>query len=66
LEVVASDPDAIGHLEGLTKTETALALNPHASGAIGFLGWLRAQYGEWERGLAILEKGKELNPHYPG
>jgi adenylate cyclase len=50
----------------LTEAETAVALNPNAPGIIGFLGWLLALYGEWERGLAILEKGKELNPHYPG
>ena len=50
----------------LPEAETALALNPNAPGPIGFLGWLLALYGEWERGLAILEKGIELNPHYPG
>ena len=50
----------------LPEAETALALNPNAPGLIGFLGWLLALYGEWERGLAILEKGIELNPHYPG
>jgi len=33
---------------------------------IGFLGWLLALYGEWEQGLAILKKGRELNPYYPG
>lgn len=25
-----------------------------------------ALYGEWERGLALLHKGMELNPLYPG
>ncbi len=50
----------------LSEAETALALNPNAAGLIGFLGWLLALYGEWEQGLAILEKGKKLNPHYPG
>jgi adenylate cyclase len=50
----------------LTEAETALALNPNAPGPIGFLGWLLALYGEWERGLAILAKGIDLNPHYPG
>ena len=50
----------------LLEAETALALNPNAPGLIGFLGWLLARYGEWERGLAILEHGKKLNPHYPG
>ena len=50
----------------LLEAETALALNPNAAGLVGFLGWLLALYGEWERGLAILEKGIQLNPHYPG
>lgn len=50
----------------LAEAETALALNPNVPGPIGFLGWLLALYGEWDRGLAILQKGKELNPHYPG
>ena len=50
----------------LSEAETALALNPNAPTPIGFLGWLLALYGEWERGLVILEKGIKLNPHYPG
>jgi adenylate cyclase len=50
----------------LPEAEAALALNPNAPGSIGFLGWLLALFGEWERGLAILKKGIELNPHYPG
>jgi adenylate cyclase len=50
----------------LREAETALALNPNAPGIIGFLGWLLALYGEWEQGLAILEKSISLNPHYPG
>jgi len=50
----------------LPEAEIALALNPNAPGPIGFLGWLLALCGEWERGLAILKKGMELNPHYPG
>jgi adenylate cyclase len=50
----------------LSEAETALALNPNAPVPVGFLGWLLALYGEWERGLAILKKGMELNPHYPG
>lgn len=50
----------------LSEAEAAIALNPNAPAPIGFLGWLLALYGEWERGLAILEKGKALNPNYPG
>lgn len=50
----------------LSEAETALALNPNAPALIGFLGWLLALYGEWEHGLAILQKGMDLNPHFPG
>ncbi|MCL4501053.1 MAG: hypothetical protein M1438_04255 [Deltaproteobacteria bacterium] len=50
----------------LAEAEVALGLNPNAPAPIGFLGWLLALYGEWERGLAILKKGLQLNPHYPG
>lgn len=50
----------------LSEAETALSLNPNAPAPIGVLGWLLALYGEWERGLKILEKGMELNPYFPG
>lgn len=48
------------------EAEKAMALNPNSPLLIGYLGWLLALYGEWDRGLAILGKGMELNPHYPG
>jgi TolB-like protein len=50
----------------LLEAEKALALNPQSPFLSGYLGWLLALYGEWDRGLAILEKGMELNPYYPG
>jgi adenylate cyclase len=50
----------------LSEVETALALNPNAPALIGYLGWQLALFGEWERGLAVLAQGIELNPHYPG
>jgi adenylate cyclase len=50
----------------LLEAEKAMALNPNSPFYIGYLGWLLALYGEWDRGLAILVKGMELNPHYPG
>lgn len=50
----------------LLEAEKAIALNPNSPLFIGYLGWLLALYGEWDRGLAILGKGMELNPHYPG
>jgi len=48
------------------EAERALALNPNAPGIVGYLGWMMALYGDWEYGLALLQKGMELNPLYPG
>jgi adenylate cyclase len=50
----------------LLEAEKALALNPQSPFLSGYLGWLLALSGEWDRGLAILGKGMELNPHCPG
>ncbi len=50
----------------LLEAEKAIALNPNSPFLAGYLGWLLALYGEWDRGLAILGKGMEMNPHYPG
>ena len=50
----------------LVETEIALSLNPNSATNIGLIGWLLSLYGEWEEGLAILNKGIELNPYYPG
>lgn len=48
------------------EAEKAIALNPNSPMHIGFLGWTMALYGEWDRGLLLLERGIELNPYYPG
>jgi adenylate cyclase len=48
----------------LLEAEKAIALNPNSPLIIGYLGWLLALYGEWDRGLAILAKGMELNPQW--
>jgi adenylate cyclase len=50
----------------LLEAEKALALNPQSPFLTGYLGWLLALYGDGDRGLAILGKGMELNPHCPG
>ncbi len=50
----------------LLEVERTTALNPKSPFLTGYMGWLLALYGEWDRGLAILGKGIELNPHYPG
>jgi TolB-like protein/Tfp pilus assembly protein PilF/Flp pilus assembly protein TadD len=45
--------------------ERAVALNP-MDGNIAFIGELLNYAGDWERGLAIAARAKQLNPHYPG
>ena len=50
----------------LLEVERTMALNPKSPFLTGYMGWLLALYGEWDRGLVIMRKGMELNPHYPG
>jgi adenylate cyclase len=50
----------------LLEVERTMALNPKSPFLSGYMGWLLALYGEWDRGLVIMRKGMELNPHYPG
>jgi TolB-like protein/Flp pilus assembly protein TadD len=44
----------------------AAALNPLDGNAIAFLGELLIYSGDWERGLALAGRAKQLNPHHPG
>ena len=44
----------------------AVALNPMDGNSIAFLGELLIYAGEWERGLALAERAKRLNPNHPG
>ena len=46
--------------------ERAVALNPMDGNSIAFLGELLTYAGDWERGLALAERAKQLNPHHPG
>jgi tetratricopeptide (TPR) repeat protein len=48
------------------EAEWAVQLNPNNSNAIASVGLFLAIVGEWERGLALLDKAMRLNPHYPG
>lgn len=49
----------------LRELDATLALNPNAPYIVGVAGWHLSLFGEWERGLALLEKGMQLNPYYP-
>ncbi len=48
------------------EAEQLLLLRPNSPDCMASLGWEMALYGEWERGLLLLERGLELNPFYPG
>jgi Tfp pilus assembly protein PilF len=46
--------------------ERAVALNPMDGNSIAFIGELLTYAGDWERGMALAERAKQLNPHHPG
>ena len=46
--------------------ERAVALNPMDGDSIAFLGELLTYAGDWERGLALAGRAKQLNPNHPG
>ena len=45
--------------------ERAMALNPRNSHTRAYLGLLIAFSGEWDRGLAEVQRAMALNPHHP-
>jgi adenylate cyclase len=49
----------------LKHLEQTIALNPNSPYIIGVAGWHLTLYGEWDRGIALLEKGMKLNPYHP-
>jgi TolB-like protein len=46
--------------------ERAVALNPMDGFTMAYLGFLIAYSGDWERGCALSERARSLNPHHPG
>jgi len=46
--------------------ERTIALNPMDGNSIAFLGELLTYSGDWERGLALAGRAKQLNPSHPG
>jgi adenylate cyclase len=49
----------------LKQVEKTLALNPNSPYFVGVAGWHTMLLGEWERGLALMERGMKLNPYHP-
>ena len=50
----------------VNAAERAVALNPMDGNSIAFLGELLTYAGDWERGLALAGRAKQLNPNHPG
>jgi serine/threonine protein kinase/tetratricopeptide (TPR) repeat protein len=48
------------------SAERALALNPMDGFTSAYVGSLIAYAGDWERGCALVERARNLNPHHPG
>jgi TolB-like protein len=46
--------------------ERALALNGMDSSTMAILGTMIAYAGDWEYGVGVVERAKQLNPHHPG
>ena len=46
--------------------ERAVALNPMDGNSIAFVGELLTYAGDWERGMALADRAKQLNPNHPG
>jgi TolB-like protein/Flp pilus assembly protein TadD len=47
------------------EAERAIALNPMDGSTVEYLGHLLAFAGDWDRGCALAEKARHLNPHHP-
>jgi TolB-like protein/Tfp pilus assembly protein PilF len=46
--------------------ERAVALNPMDGNSIAFMGELLIYAGDWERGMVLADRAKQLNPNHPG
>ena len=46
--------------------ERTIALNAMDGGTTAFIGTLTAHSGDWERGCALVERARQLNPNHPG
>ena len=49
-----------------SAAQRAIELNPMDGFTIGYMGFLLSYSGEWERGCALMEQARSLNPNHPG
>jgi len=47
------------------NANAALQLNPNSPYIVGCIGWLLWHSGEWDQGIALIEKAYKLNPQGP-
>src|SRR5712692_7999523 len=47
-----------------SAAERAVALNPMDGFTLAYLGFLIAYSGDWDRGCALVEQARQLNPHH--
>ena len=65
-DTLASGQYFTGDLEQFrTAAERALSLNPNNSRSVAWMGFLIASGGDWERGIALMDKAVSLNPNHP-
>jgi TolB-like protein len=49
-----------------SAAERAIELNPMDGFTIGYMGFLLSYSGDWDRGCALMERARGLNPNHPG
>jgi TolB-like protein/Tfp pilus assembly protein PilF len=49
-----------------SAAQRAIELNPMDGFTIGYMGFLISFSGDWDRGCALMEKARNLNPNHPG
>jgi len=49
-----------------SAAQRAIELNPMDGFTIGYMGFLLSYSGDWERGCALMERARSLNPNHPG
>ena len=49
-----------------SAAQRAIELNPMDGFTIGYMGFLISYSGDWERGCALMEQARNLNPNHPG
>ena len=49
-----------------SAAQRAMELNPMDGFTIAYMGFLISYSGDWERGCALMEKARNLNPNHPG